>query len=290
MNEVTCVVDIRARIGECPVWVPEEQALYWAEVYAPALHRFDPATGATRRWAMPEPIGSFAFRRGGGIVAALRSGFTFVDLATGAVEPVAAPEPDKPNNRLNDGRCDRRGRFWAGSMVEDMRTPGGTLYRLDPDRSCHPMIGGIAVSNGLAWSPDDRVMYHADSPTRTVWAWDYDSGTGAIANRRVFAEAKRGEGFPDGAAVDEEGCYWSARFGGWRLVRHAPDGREIEVVKMPVQNPTMCALGGEKLDILYVTSGAQGLDEEALKRQPQAGGVFALRVAVRGLPEPTFAG
>jgi sugar lactone lactonase YvrE len=288
MSEAVCVVDIRARIGECPVWVPEEQALYWAEIYKPALHRFDPATGATKTWSLPEPIGSFALRRGGGIVAGLRTGFAFVDLDTGAVEIVASPEQEKPANRLNDGRCDRRGRFWAGSMVEGMKGSDAMLYRLDPDRSCHAMVGGLAVSNGLAWNPDDKVMYHADSPRRTVWAWDFDFDTGAIHNRRVFAEAAPGEGFPDGAAVDAEGCYWSARFKGWRLVRHAPDGREIATIKLPVENPTMCAFGGEKLDVLYVTSGAEGVTDFA--QQPHAGGVLALEVGVRGLPEPRFAG
>jgi sugar lactone lactonase YvrE len=288
MSEATCVVDICARIGECPVWVPEEQALYWAEIYKPALHRFHPATGATRTWPLPEPIGSFALRRGGGIVTGLRTGFAFLDLATGAVETVASPESNKPMNRLNDGRCDRRGRFWAGSMVEGMKGSDATLYRLDLDRSCHAMVGGLAVSNGLAWSPDDKVMYHADSPRSIVWAWDFDIDTGAIHNRRVFAETAPGEGFPDGAAVDAEGCYWSARFKGWRLVRHAPDGREIQVVKLPVENPTMCAFGGEKLDVLYVTSGAEGVTDFA--QQPHAGGVLALDVGVRGLPEPRFAG
>jgi len=289
MGEAVCVVDAQAVVGECPVWVPEENALYWVDIYKPALHRFDPASGATKSWPLPEPIGSFAMRKAGGIVAGLRSGFAFIDLDTGAIEIAASPEKDKPGNHLNDGRCDKRGRFWAGSAALD-RSRTAALYRFDPDRSCHFMVGDIAVSNGLAWSPDSKTMYHTNSPQRVVWAWDFDLDMGAISNRRVFAEPAPGEGYPDGAAVDAEGCYWSARFDAWRIVRHAPDGREIQVVKLPVQNPTMCAFGGDKLDTLYVTSATWRLSEEALRQQPHAGGVFALDIGIRGLPEPRFSG
>jgi sugar lactone lactonase YvrE len=302
MTDVACVVDSRHRLGECPVWDTEEKALYWwadprpalvrdwTAPYEPVLHRLDPATGVTTSWQLPEPIGSFALRRNGGIVAASRSGFAFMDLRTGAFDLVASPEKDRPGNRLNDGRCDRRGRFWAGSMAEDLRTPDGALFRLDADRRCHRLVGDVIVSNGLAWSPDDKVMYHADSSRGRIWAWDFDLETGAIGNRRVFAEIDPKSGIPDGAAVDGEGCYWSACFRGWRLVRYAPDGREIRTVKLPVQNPTMCAFGGERLDVIYVTSAALGLTEESRKQQPQAGGVFALDVGVSGLPEPKFVG
>jgi sugar lactone lactonase YvrE len=269
----------------------EEQALYFVEIYRPAFHRFEPSTGALRSWAMSEPVGCLALRRpGDGIVAGLRSGVAFVDLATGAVEGVHAPEPDRPANRLNDGRCDRRGRFWVGSMVETLDRPEAALYRFDADRSCRRVLDGLICSNGLAWSPDDRVMYHADTRQHAVFAQDYDVDRGEFRNRRVFATSRPGEGRPDGAAVDEEGCYWSARFDGWRLVRHAPDGREIQVVRMPVQCPTMCAFGGERLETLYVTSASKTLTPAGRAAQPHAGGVFALEAGVRGLPEPRFAG
>ncbi len=289
-RDVVCLLEAGAAAGESPVWVAEEKALYWIDIHGPALYRYDPATGDNRSWTLDEPIGSFALRQAGGVIAGLRSGFAFIDLTTGEVEHLHDPEPRKPGNRLNDGRCDRRGRFWAGSMAEDMQSRDGALYRFGPDRSCHAMVSDIAVSNGLAWSPDNKTMYHTDSPQRTVWAWDFDIDTGAVCNRRVFAEAARGEGYPDGAAIDEEGCYWSARWNGGRLVRHASDGRVIETVMMPVRKPTMCAFGGDRLDILYVTSATQGMTAEQRRAEPQAGGLFALEIGVRGLPEPRFAG
>ena len=290
MTDAVVVVESRARVGECPLWDAAARCLWWIDIYKPAINRFELATGASASLPMPEPVGCIALRQSGGLLAGLARGFAFVDPMSGAVERMVDPEPDRPNNRLNDGRCDRQGRFWAGSMVEDRSGPHAALWRLDPDRSIHRMVDQIMVSNGLAWSPDGRTMYHADTRQSTVWAWDFDSAAGAIANRRVFAKAADGEGRPDGACVDEEGCYWSARFGGWRLVRHAPDGREIQVVKMPVANPTMPAFGGEKLDVLYVTSAAQGVTEEMRAQQPHAGSVFALDVGVRGLAEPRFAG
>jgi sugar lactone lactonase YvrE len=290
MSDAVCVLDAKASLGESPVWCPEQRALYWVDINEPAIHVLHPDTGATRRWTMPEQVGCIALRRTGGIVAGLRTGFAFVDPQTGTVTPLHNPEPGRPGNRLNDGRCDRRGRFWAGSIVDSLNRPDGGLYRFDPDRSCRQMVDGIGCSNGLAWSPDDRIMYHADSRAGAVWAYDFDADAGTIANRRLFAEPKPGEGLPDGAAVDAEGCYWSARYDGWRLVRHAPDGREILVVAMPVQLVTMCAFGGDRLDVLYVTSARQRLSPEQLAKQPQAGGIFALDIGVRGLPEPRFAG
>lgn len=288
MTDVACIVDSKSRVTESPVWNDDEQALYWTEIYKPAVHRLDTRSGKITTWKMPDPVGCIAFRRRGGLICGTRAGFATLDTTTGTVELLYAPEPDKPNNRLNDGRCDRAGRFWAGSMDESLASRSGSLYRFDANRKCTKMVEGLIVSNGLAWSPDNRTLYHSDSRQRTVWAWDFDIDSGDIRNQRVFHVAKEGEGRPDGAAVDEEGCYWIARYAGWRLVRHAPDGREIQVVKMPVESPTMCAFGGPKRDILYVTSAGQNLTDPA--RQPQAGGVFMLTVGVRGLPEPRYAG
>lgn len=290
MTDIACVHRAEAEIGEGPVWVPEEQALYWVDIYKPALNRLVPGTGATRSWTMPEPIGCVALRKGGGAIAGMRSGFAFIDLDSGAVTPLHNPEPDKPGNRLNDGRCDRAGRFFVGSMVEALDRPDAALHRFDPDRTCRRVAGDITCSNGLAWSPDNRVMYHADSVRSTVFAYDYDIETGAARNRRVFVTTRPGEGVPDGATVDAEGCYWLARYNGWRIVRHAPDGREIETIKMPVQNVTMCAFGGPKLNVLYATSGRAKMTPDLLAKQPLAGSVFAVETKVSGLPEPRFAG
>ena len=285
---VTCVLDARAQLGEGPVWDGREQALYWVDIRAPALHRFEPATGTTRVWPMPEPIGAVALREARGAVVALRSGLYRLDLETGALDILCAPEPDRLDNRLNDGRCDRRGRFWVGSMNDRARVPTGALYRADIDGTCHRVIDGITVPNSLAWSPDGRTMYFADSPTRTIWACDYDPERGVPGERRVFAQVPDGAGYPDGATVDAEGCLWSANWDGWQLTRYAPDGRPLGIVPLPVQRPTSCAFGGKALDVLYVTSAATRLTPEELARGPLAGGLFAVEVGVRGLPEPRY--
>jgi sugar lactone lactonase YvrE len=239
---------------------------------------------------MPEAIGAVALRVSAGVLVALRSGLHLVDVASGALELVCAPEPDRPENRLNDGRCDRRGRFWVGSMHDRLRTPTGALYRVDPDRACHRVLDGITVPNGLGWSPDGRTMYLADTPMRAIWAYDFDPASGVPGGRRVFARVPDGAGYPDGATVDAEGFLWSAHWDGWRVTRYAPDGRIDRVVELPVQRPTSCALGGEALDVLYVTSAATRLTPAELARGPLAGGLFAVETGVRGLPEPRFVG
>lgn len=285
-----CVLDATARLGESPVWHPGENVLYWIDCAAPALHRFDPADGAARSWPLPEPIGSFALRSGGGAVAALASGFAVLDLTDGAVAPVTDPEADKPEHRFNDGKCDPAGRFWAGTMHGDYRAPVGSLYRLDPDHRCHAMTDGLRVPNGLAWSPDGATFYMGDSPTGVIHAWDFDAADGDIANRRAFVEAGAAPGYPDGSTIDSEGYLWNARWDGGCVARFAPDGRLDRLVDLPVSRPTSCAFGGAALDLLYITSAAIGLSGDDLAAQPLAGGLFTLDVGVAGLPEAAFAG
>ncbi len=290
MSEPRLVVDAKNKLGEVPVWCPIQQALYWVDIEGKLLQRLTPATGLVRRWTMPERIGSFALRAGGGLVCAFASGFAFFDLETEAVEWIARPEAATPRNRFNDGKCDRAGRFWAGTMDDRLSEHTGALYRLDPDRSVHRMAEGVGISNSLAWSPDDRLFYFADTMDRAIYAYDYDAATGAIANRRVLADHKDQPGNPDGSTIDAEGFLWNAQWDGWRLVRFAPDGRVDRVVPLPVQKPTSCMFGGPDLATLYVTSAIWDLEGEALARQPWAGGLLALDVGVRGLPEPRFAG
>jgi sugar lactone lactonase YvrE len=284
------VVDCRNTLGEVPVWDVAEQALYWVDIEGCLLQRFEPSTGAIRQWRLSERVCALALRKSGGIVLALASGFVFFDPPTGNIERLAAPEADRPNNRMNDGKCDRRGRFWAGTMDDRLTAPTGALYRLDPDLSCHCMESGIGISNSLAWSPDDRVFYFADTLRRTIFAYDFDLASGAISRRRVFADCADQPGSPDGSTIDAEGYLWNAQWDGWRLVRYAPDGRVDRVVALPVQKPTSCMFGGPDLATLYVTSAIWDLRGEALAAQPHAGGVLALDVGVRGLPESRFAG
>ena len=290
MTEVRLVVDARNKLGEVPVWDVAEQALYWVDIEGRKLQRLDHVSGAVREWHFPERIGSFALRQAGGLVCAFESGLAFFDPADGAIEWIARPEAMIARNRFNDGKCDRAGRFWAGTMDDRLKEHTGSLYRLDPDRSVHRMDGAIGVSNSLAWSPDDRVFYFADTLDGTIYAYDFDRPSGGIANKRVFATTRDQPGSPDGSTIDAEGYLWNAQWDGWRLVCYAPDGRVDRVVDLPVQKPTSCMFGGPDLSTLYVTSAIWDLSGETLARQPWAGGLLAVTVGVSGLPEPRFAG
>jgi L-arabinonolactonase len=288
--EIKVVLRSKALLGESPIWCEREQALYWVDIRGREIRRFDPATGEDRAWKMPEDIGSIGFRASGGFVAALRSGFAFFDPKTGALEPLHNPIAGTQDLRFNDGRCDRAGRFWAGT-VQEKRVPGlAAFYRFDPDRRCTRMVDGLTVCNGTAFSPDDRVLYTADSWTREIYAYDFDRGAGTISNRRVFARFAEDEGIPDGATVDRDGFLWIAHFDGWRITRFAPDGRIDRVIRMPVPRPTSCAFGGPDMGVLYVTSACFNLSPEVLAKAPLSGAIFALDVGTRGLIEPRFAG
>jgi L-arabinonolactonase len=290
MTEVHCVANPRALVGEGPVWDDRRQVLWWIDVKDPRLFRYDPASGANREFGMPERIGCIALREGGGMIGAFMSGFKWIDPDMNAITPLVDPEPDRPGNRFNDGKCDRRGRLFAGTMDNVEVDCTGTLYRLDPNLSVHVMITDVHLSNGLGWSPDDRTLYYTDSLRRTIWAYDYDLDTGAIANRRVFARVPDAAGVPDGLCVDVQGGVWSAHWGGWRLTRYAPDGRIDRVVEMPVPQPSCPAFGGPDLDVLYVSSAAIDMTPADFAKAPDGGGLFTLDVGVRGLPVHRFAG
>jgi len=289
-SPLECVLDVKASLGEGPVWSVDEQVLYWVDINAPALNRFDPATGINAAWPMPQSIGSFVLRASGGFVAAMRDGFWLVSRDGRPLRRIVGAPYDPAHHRFNDGRADPQGRFWAGSMNEKRDANTACLYRLDPNLELAAMIPGVMISNGLAWSPDARTMYHSDTPARTVWAWDFDAATGAIANRRVFAHFDGDKDRPDGAAVDREGCYWSAFYGAGKVVRLSPAGERLAEYPLAAMAPTMCAFGGPDLKTLFVTSARQRRDAEELERLPQSGGIFAMRVDVPGLPEPKFAG
>jgi len=290
MTEVACVVDCKNKLGEVPVWDVDEQALYWVDIENKLLQRYLPATAEVRRWTLPERIGSFALRSRGGLVCALASGFAFFDPDSGKTDWIDKPEAGIARNRFNDGKCDRKGRFWAGTMDDRLEEHTGALYRLDADLSVHRLIDSIGISNSLAWSPDNRRFYFADTLDRAIYRFDYDHETGAIGNKRLFASTRGEPGVPDGSTIDAEGFLWNAQWDGWRLVRYAPDGGVDRVVPLPVQKPTSCMFGGPDLRTLYVTSAVWDLDDEALRRQPWAGGLLALDAGVAGLPEPRFAG
>ena len=289
-SALRCVLDVRAGLGECPVWSTTEQALYWVDINAPSLNRFDPATGVNRAMPMPSSIGCFALRRRGGFVVALRDG-VWLARADGALERKVADAPyDPAHHRFNDGRCDAQGRLFAGTMNEKRDAPSAALYRLDADFRLAEVIGDLTISNGLAWSLDGRTMYHADTPTLTINAYTFDAASGMPSNRRVFARFVEENDRPDGAAVDSEGCYWVALYRGGCVRRVSPEGAVLVDFPVPAMCPTMCAFGGADLRTLYVTSARQQRDAAELARLPQSGGIFAMRVDIPGLPEPAFAG
>ena len=292
MTDVSCVLDVRAALGEGPTWSREERRLYWVNINGHTVNRFDPATGTNEVCQLPEQVGSFVLREAGGLVVALRSGFHFLDFDTAALTPIADPEADKPDNRFNDGRCGPDGRFWVGTMrdPQDPAQRTGALYCLDTDLSWRTMVSDVGVSNGLAFSPDGGTMYHADTRQETIWAYDFRAEDGTLNNRRVFATTHDLPGRPDGGCVDAEGFYWSANVDGWQMVRFAPDGSVDRTVKLPVQKPTMPAFGGDNLEIMYITSIGSGGSTPLEPGQPQAGSIFACEPGVGGLPEPKFGG
>jgi sugar lactone lactonase YvrE len=284
-----CALDARASLGECPLWSVREQALYWIDINAPSLNRFDPATGANVSMPMPASIGCFAFRNGNGFVLALRDGVWLAGRDGTLERRVAAAPYDPAHHRFNDGRCDAAGRFFVGTMNEKDDAPSAALWRLDADFALTRIFGDMTISNGLAWSPDGRTMYHADTPQQRVDAFAFDARSGVPSNRRTFAQWRASGDRPDGGTVDSEGCYWSALYGAGRVVRIAPDGRIVAGYRLPAMCPTMCAFGGPRLSTLYVTTARQRRSDGELARYPQSGGVFAMEAPAPGMPECAFA-
>lgn len=282
-------------LGESPVWSVQESALYCCDIAGRALHRLDPATGEQRAWPMAGEPACCALLPDGALLLARRDGLWRFDPRTGQEAQLAPPPYDVEAQRFNDGRCDAQGRFWVGTL-SDARRPEAALYRW-ADGALQRVADGITVSNGLAFSPDARTLYWADTTSHTVFACDYDLARGELGARRVFARFPlRGAGQPlaeyggrpDGATVDAEGAYWVAMYEGARLLRLAPDGAVLEERRLPVRCPTMPCFGGPDLRTLYVTTARHGRPTAELQAEPLAGRVLALRVAVPGLP-PAFA-
>jgi sugar lactone lactonase YvrE len=286
--QVKCIADVRAVLGEGPVWVAREAALYWVDINAPRIFRLDD-DGAVRSWDTPMRVGSLVPRAGGGFIAGTDQGLALVDLDANRFELFANPEDERPTNRFNDGKVDRAGRFWAGTMDDKEREASGVLYRLDSDLSWTRMDENYRVTNGPAFSPDGRTMYHNDSARQVTYAFDMDDD-GQAANRRPFLHFGQGDGYPDGMTVDAEGCLWIAFWDGWCLRRFSPDGERLAELAMPVQRPTSCAFGGGDLATLFITSARRDLKGTDLDKQPLAGGLFAVDVGVSGIADVPFAG
>ena len=290
MSKPEVVAGGNAILGESPLWSPAEAALYWVDINNPTIHRLDPATGVRERWPIETEIGSIGLAGPRRMVAGLRTGAHYVDLETGRIEPICDPEGEGRfnRNRMNDGKIDRAGRFWVGTMNDPGHEPLGTLYRIDRDGGAAPVLGGIRVPNALCWSPDSRVMYFTDSYSHQIWAFDFDLATGALENKRIFAAIAEDAGVPDGATVDADGFVWCAHMFGSRVSRYAPDGSLDRAIALPVPQVTSCAFGGADLETLYITTASLRMDRAALAEQPLAGALFAVDPGVRGLPEPVF--
>jgi L-arabinonolactonase len=291
--EASCVLPARAQLGECPLWSPAERRLYWVDIDGRAIHRFDPLSGIDQVHEAPgRPTALALTARPGRLLVAIEERLAFFDLGAEAWFDWFALEPADSGNRLNDGRCDPAGRFWVGSMF-DPATAGrstGALYRVSGAGTAVTMRTEVGVANGLAFAPDGRTMYFADTPRRTVWAYDYDVDTGEATRERVFQDFSELPGKPDGACVDADGCYWIACVYGWAVARITPEGKVDRVISVPVEKPTMPAFAGGDLSTLFITSIGGGGSHPIDPKQPDAGGVFALEVGVQGLPEPAFAG
>jgi sugar lactone lactonase YvrE/DNA-binding IclR family transcriptional regulator len=289
--DVQCLSENRSLLGEGPCWSPRDGALYWVDILTPSIHRFDTSTAQDTEIKLGAMVSLAIPKATGGLLVATPGGLMTFDDTTKRLSLLCHPEADRPGNRYNDGKCDRMGRLWVGSLDMGTAANRGNLFRVDPDGNWKKMDTGFTVANGLGWSPDNKRMYFTDSTRRTIYVYDFDLLSGNIANRRNFITLRANEGTPDGLTVDEEGCLWVAVWDAWRVSRYSPQGEELLRIKMPVPRPTSCCFGGPDLDTLYVTSASVRLNEDALRAAPLSGSLFAIKIpGVRGLPETTFAG
>jgi len=291
--EIDIAVSSPARLGEGAVWDTNDVCLWWVDIKAGVINRFDPATGVNNSFDFGQPVGCLARRAAGGLIVAAANGFYLFDPETGQRDALVDPESDLQGNRFNDGGCDPAGRFWAGTMHDDgtPRQRIGAFWRYNDDRTATRFFNPFFTSNGLAFSGDGSVMYVSDSNAaiQTIWAYDYDLASGTPTGERVFFDCAGIAGRPDGATVDSDGCYWTALFGGWQVARITPNGVIDRTISLPVANPTKPMFGSAGLDVLYVTSAGEGLGDNLA--QPHAGCLFAISgLGVTGLPQARYSG
>lgn len=292
MENIQAILPARMQLGECPLWHAQEAALYWIDIDGCAVHRFDPATDEHRTWDMPSQPGCIAINASGGLLVALRSGLALLDTAMGQLTPIAEAPYDQGTTRFNDGRCDAAGRLWVGSIYEPRDHAHAALYCVE-----HGVIRDsgkrATVSNGVAFSPDNKTLYHADTTSHRIYAYAYDVLTGSVTDARLLKQFSTDKlhnygGRPDGAAVDSEGAYWCAMYEGGKILRLSPAGNVLQEVLLPVRCPTMLAFGGEDLRTLFITTVSKNRPSAELAEFPLSGCVLSLRVDVAGLAEHAY--
>ncbi|WP_310619637.1 SMP-30/gluconolactonase/LRE family protein [Flexibacterium corallicola] len=302
MVDIECLWECDDGLGEAPLWVAEETSVYWSDHVGPApdpnsskrpsIRRLNIVSGERRSWELPEQVGSFGLRTGGGLICGTNSGFCTFDLETGVFEKIIDPEPEHPQNRLNDGKIDRRGRFWCGSMDTRLSDKSAHIYCLEPDLTCRKVAQDFSFicSNGIAFDPKDARMYFGDTKGGIIYVFDLDIDTGHIHNRRpFFSVEERSPAIVDGATVDAEGYYWFALNLGGKILRIDPSGRLDREIDMPVRGTTCVTFGGDNYETLFVTSQQSFLTGEELSRHPKPGSIFAVHgLGTQGLPEPKF--
>jgi sugar lactone lactonase YvrE len=288
--QIDVALDVRAALGEGPIWDAARQRLLFVDIPRGDVHAFHPASGADAIFSVGQPAGGVVPTRSGDWLVSARDGFLRLDPNTGASRLAIPLESDRPDNRLNDGYCDARGRFWAGTMSMTHAVEAGALYRLDPDGNVTRVVDHVTTSNGIDWSPDQRRMYYVDTGTRRIDVFDFDLERGTITNRRPFVIVPERDGKPDGLIVDEDGGVWLALWGGSAIQRFTPAGVLDRTIALPVTHPTKCAFGGPDLADLFVTSARDPVPEASRGSQPHAGSVLVCRPGVRGRPVTPFAG
>lgn len=290
MNAPECVWNAHAELGEGPLWSVREQALYWVDILSHRLHRYSTKEGR-RTWQFDQEISAVAERaEEDGLIITQRHRFATFNPNTEALIPLLDVEAELPANRFNDGKCDQRGRFWAGTMDFEARQPTGSLYCLTPDLICVPMDSGYIVTNGPAWSADGRTLYHNDSVNGRVFAFDCEPNSGTLSNKRLFLQFGGEEGSPDGMTTDAEGGLWIAHWGAGKLTCHDSAGELLRTIALPCSQVSSCTFGGSELKTLYITTAATGLSPQQREREPLAGGLFALDMDVAGVPANFFRG
>jgi len=283
--EPTPVWELQAELGEGPVWVERDRALWFVDIKKHQIHRFDPATNDRRTFEAPEQVGFILPADGGGFVAGLQSGLFRFDDRTGGFDPIVQVEPDHSDNRLNDGVVDPAGRIWFGTMDNREKTKSGAFYRFDRGTLSSTGIDGITITNGPAVSPDGRTLYLVDTLAGTIQAADIRED-GSLGQPRSFVKIAHTEGHPDGPTVDSQGCVWIALYNGWEVRRYSPVGDLLQTARFPVSNITKIAFGGDDLRTVFATTARQLLKPDDIARQPLIGSLFSFQVEVPGIPCP----